>query len=133
MHPTAMDINVQITMKNFMSSTPRKDLPSPILSTDYLYKKDSKKTYTLQQIFDNVESIQKQYEQIMDTKMASSCFFSLKQIIKNFNFLRHKTNQQLQNSNSIEYKSPFIFGGETLQWIALPQSDDHIYENDLIH
>ncbi|CAF4768992.1 unnamed protein product, partial [Rotaria magnacalcarata] len=31
------------------------------------------------------------------------------------------------------YKSPFIFGGETLQWIALPQSDDHIYENDLIH
>ncbi|CAF3882287.1 unnamed protein product [Rotaria sp. Silwood1] len=36
-------------------------------------------------------------------------------------------------SSSIKNKSPFIFGGETLQWFVLPQYIDHIYENDLIH
>jgi hypothetical protein len=44
-----------------------------------------------------------------------------------------KENEQIKQINQIENKSPFIFGGETLQWIALPQYNDHIYENELIN
>ncbi|CAF3056882.1 unnamed protein product [Rotaria sp. Silwood2] len=156
MHATVIDINVNVSMKKSTSSAPKNKVRSPSISMNYysnkqqqiyddLYNKPinnsypnylkNKKIYTLQQIFDNVESIQKQYEEFIETPIisSSSCFFSFKQMIKNFNFLRNKTNEQIQKSNQIENKSPFIFGGETLQWIALPQYIDHIYENELIH
>ena len=99
----------------------------------------NKKIYTRQQIFDNVESIQKHYEQILETsiKSSTSCFSTLKQMIKSLkNFhsiLRNKTIEQTSKSIQMENKSPFIFGGDTLQWIALPQSNNVIYENDLIY
>ena len=108
---------------------------SKIVQTNLL----NKKTYTLEQILDNVETIQKQYEQVIHNRTKSSsstpsCFFTFKQltkILKNLRTIKSKTNhnQSLKKDYST-HKSPFIFGGETLQWIALPQDDQHIYENE---
>jgi len=144
-HPMDIDIYVNISMKNFTNSTPKKDIVSPINENehiyDYLYDEENnsnkKKIYTLQQILDNVESIQQQYEQIIENSLPSSlsCFLPFKQmtkIFKNFKFLRHKPIEQPQQTNQIEDKSPFIFGGKTFHWIALPQYNDHVYENELI-
>ncbi|CAF3934749.1 unnamed protein product, partial [Adineta steineri] len=152
-HPIDIDIYVNISTKSFTNSTPKKDILSPILANDYhpsreesvyecLFDKDissnQKKIYTLQQVLDNVESIQKQYEQIIENSITtpSSCFISLKhltKVFKNFKFLRNKSIEQPRKINQIIDKSPFIFGGETLQWIALPQYHDHIYENAFIN
>jgi hypothetical protein len=132
-HPIDMDIHINISMKNSMNST-----QSPIISNryynneKYLYDNQHKKIYTLQQIHENVEMIQKYYEQILDKPISSlsSCFFPFKKMIKIFKIFRTKSTEQ---TNQLENKSPFIFGGETLQWIALPQYTDHIYENELIN
>ena len=102
-----------------------------------------RKNYTLKQILDNVETIQQQYEQFVDHRRistsssapSSTCFLTFKQIarvLKNIRTIKTKTNDETMKSNYLENRSPFIFGGETLQWIALPQDDDHIYENDFI-
>jgi hypothetical protein len=102
--------------------------------TDYINPLN-KKNYTLQQILDNVETIQQQYEQVINNRKTSSCFFTFKQItkiLKNLRTIKTKTNDEFIENNYSENKSPFIFGGETLQWIALPQNDNHIYENEFI-
>ncbi|CAF3541954.1 unnamed protein product [Adineta steineri] len=160
-HSTAVDIYVNISEKNMITSS------SPISSNDehiydhlvhnenYLPRQSkivknrtdsnqsiNKKNYTLQQVLDNVETIQKQYEKVIHTRTTSStptCFFSFKQITKILKNLRTikttKTNEEIIETSYSENKSPFIFGGETLQWIALPQDDDdddHIYENEFI-
>ena len=116
---------------------------SKIVSTRTNYVNSSnKKNYTLQQILDNVEMIQQQYEQVMDNRpTSSSCFFTFKhitKILKNLRTIKQaKSNDQSldKTSSSSSTKSPFIFGGETLQWIALPQDDEenHIYENIFLH
>jgi hypothetical protein len=157
-HSTALDIYVNISPKqnSIISST-------PILSNDeHIYDRlfdtknfplrqskivqnrmtdinpFDKKHYTLQQILDNVETIQQQYEQVINHRKTStpSCFFTFKQvtkILKNLRKIKTKTNTELMENTYSEKKSPFIFGGETLQWIALPQDDDnHIYENEFI-
>lgn len=101
-----------------------------------------KKNYTLQQILEHVETIQQDYEQIVhhrETTSTSSCFFSIKhltKILKNRRRIKTKSNDLSLTSTYSKEKSPFIFGGETLQWIALPQQqqhddDTHIYENEL--
>jgi hypothetical protein len=117
------------------TSTPRQ---SKIVQNRIDYNHSiNKKNYTLQQILDNVESIQQQYEQVIHHQSKSpSCFFTFKQItklLKNLRTIKSKTNNQSIRSNCSENKSPFIFGGETLQWIALPQDDQHIYENEIIN
>jgi len=67
-----MDIHINISMKNSMNS-----IQSPIISNryynneKYLYDNQHKKIYTLQQIHDNVEMIQKYYEQILDKPISS--------------------------------------------------------------
>ncbi|UJR14948.1 hypothetical protein I4U23_001929 [Adineta vaga] len=153
-HPLNVDIYVDISTKSFTNSTPKKDILSPILPNDdyrdhqrdsiydYVHDNDNyvqqKKNYTLQQILDNVESIQKQYEQIIENPLttSSSCFMPLKhltKLFKNFKCQRHKPIEQPRKIDHLENKSPFIFGGETFRWIALPQYDDHIYENELIN
>jgi hypothetical protein len=129
-HSTGIDIHVDISMKNFTNSTPKKKpLPSPIACNR------NKKIYTLQQIYDNVETIQKHYEQInpITSSSSSSCFYPLKQMTKVFKNIKSLRTKPIEQSKSNEYKSPFIFGGETLQWIALPQDNDHIYENELLN
>ena len=90
----------------------------------------TKKNYTLKQILDNVEHIQQQYEQVFHDQKTSSCFFPLKQLTK---ILKHrktlkttKTSPPIYEKIYSNSKSPFTFGGETLQWIALPHP---IYEN----
>jgi hypothetical protein len=111
--------------KNYLDLTPKKTFPSS------LNNHQNKKIYTLQQIHDNVETIQKHYEQIIDNPISSSsCFSSLKHLTKIFKLFRTKP---IEQSQPIENQSPFIFGGETLHWIALPQYNDHIYENELIN
>ncbi|CAF1467153.1 unnamed protein product [Rotaria sordida] len=160
-HSTAVDIYVNISPKNIITS-------SPIPSSDYhnnehIYDRlfdtknftprqskivknqidyirpINKKNYTAQQILDNVETIQKQYEQVVNNRTkstsSSSCFFTFKQItkiLKNLRTIKTKTNDEIYENNYLEKKSPFVFGGETLQWIALPQDDNHIYENEFI-
>jgi hypothetical protein len=129
-HSTGIEIHIDISMKNFTNSTPKKTLPSPIIFNP------NKKIYTLQQIHDNVETIQKHYEQILDnpiTSSSSSCFYPFKQMTKIFKNIKFIRTKPIEQSKQIEYKSPFIFGGETLQWIALPQDNDHIYENELLN
>lgn len=159
---TAVDIYVNISPKknSTISSSPSFSSSSPIPSTnehiyDRLYDTKNyplrqskivkntktssntynKKTYTLQQILDNVETIQQQYEQVIhhqNLPSTSTCFFSFKQltkILKNLRTIKPKTINQSMEKIYSETKSPFIFGGETLQWIALPQDDNHIYEN----
>jgi hypothetical protein len=123
-YPTAMNIHVDISVKN--------STVSPIISNRY-YSNDNqnKKIYTLQQIYDNVERIQKYYENSIPS--SSSCFLSLKKMRKIFKAFKPSQTKPIKQSNQLENKSPFIFGGETLQWIALPQYNDHIYENDFIH
>jgi hypothetical protein len=154
-HPTALDIYVNISHPPKSSSTPLIDehiydrlfdsnnftpRQSKIVKnrTDYI-PSFNKKNYTLQQILDNVETIQQQYEKVIhNRKTPSSCFFTFKhltKILKNLRTIKTKpVDQSIENSYS-EIKSPFIFGGETLQWIALPRHDDenHIYENEFIH
>lgn len=157
-HSTALDIYVNISSKNMITSS------SPIPSNfndEHIYDRlfdtensiprqskiiknnriDSirpvnKKNYTLQQILENVETIQNQYEQVINNRTTStSCFFSFKQItkiLKNLRTIKTKTTEGIIKKNYSENKSPFIFGGETLQWIALPQDDSHIYENEFI-
>ena len=83
-----------------------------------------RKIYTLEQIHANVEMIQKHYEQTLDNSPPSSCFDPFRQMTKIF--------KNTKPSNSMEYKSPFVFGGETFRLIALPQEDEHIYENELL-
>ncbi|CAF1527424.1 unnamed protein product [Rotaria magnacalcarata] len=160
---TAVDIYVNISPKNTITTS------SPIPISDYrtnenVYdrlfdttnftsrqskivknRKDyvrpiDKKHYTLEQILNNVETIQKQYEQVVHhrTTPAStpSCFFTFKQItklLKNLRTIKTKSNDENTiNKQYSEHKSPFVFGGETLQWIAFPQDDSHIYENEFI-
>ncbi|UJR31729.1 hypothetical protein I4U23_019209 [Adineta vaga] len=159
-HSTAVDIYVNISPQNMINSS------SPISSTDeHIYDRLShidtslprqskiiqhrtasirsmnKKNYTLQQVLDNVETIQKQYEKVINNRItstsssSSSCFFSMKQltkVLKNLRTIKTKTTEETFQANDSELKSPFIFGGETLQWIALPQ-DEHIYENEFLH
>lgn len=89
----------------------------------------NRKVYTVQQINDHVENIQKYSDQIA-LPTQSSCFYSLKKITKIFQNRRSSNLEQI-SSSSIENKSPFKFGGDTLRWIALPsQLECHIYEND---
>jgi len=104
-HPTSIDIYIDSTSSSIISN---------------------KKKYTVQQIHDNVETIQNHYEEILENSIqsSSSCFFTFKKLTKIFKIFRTKS---IKQSNQLENKSPFIFGGETLQWIALPQY------NDLIH
>lgn len=157
-HSTAVDIYVNISPKKtpIISSTPipsddehiydrlfdTKNYPlrqSKIVksSKDYM-NISNKKNYTLQQILDNVETIQQQYEQVIHNQKispTSTCFFSFKQItkiLKNLRTIKTKPIDQSIQTIYSDNKSPFIFGGETLQWIALPQHDQHIYENDFI-
>lgn len=97
----------------------------------------NKKNYTLEQILDNVEAIQKQYEKVVthQAPSSSSCFFPFKKltkVLKNLRTMKPKLNNEIYKTTYSEPKSPFIFGGETLQWIALPQDDSHIYENAFI-
>ncbi|CAF1175757.1 unnamed protein product [Rotaria sp. Silwood1] len=159
-HSTAVDIYVNISPKNIITSS------SPIPSNEHIYdhlfdtknytsrqskiiknridyniRPINKKNYTLEQILDNVETIQKQYEQVVNNRIksttttSSSCFFTFKQItkiLKNLRTIKTKTNNEIDENNYLENKSPFVFGGETLQWIALPQDDNHIYENEFI-
>ena len=88
----------------------------------------NRKVYTLEQIRDHVQTIQKYSDQFA-LPTHSSCFYSLKKITKIFQNRRRPTLEHV--TSSIEYKSPFKFGGDTLQWIALPsQIESHIYEND---
>lgn len=151
-HPRDVDIYVNISSKSFTNSTPKKEVLSPILPNNYSTpRRDSigeyprervnysqtKKIYTLEQILDNVDTIQKHYEQITENPLVPppSCFVPLKQlskIFKNFRLPRSKPVEQQRHVQQMETKSPFIFGGETLRWIALPQYHDHIYENELI-
>jgi len=145
-HSTALDIYVNISPKTMItSSTP---IPSNdehiydhLFDTESLIPRQSKivnnsinkKNYTLQQILDNVETIQNQYDKVINNRPTTSCFFSFKQItkiLKNLRTIKTKTNEEIIQNNYSENKSPFIFGGETLQWIALPQDDNHIYENE---
>lgn len=94
----------------------------------------AKKNYTLKQILDNVENIQQQYEQVIHhQKTSPSCFFTLKhltKILKSRKPLKSTTTTKkslpIYEKIYSESKSPFTFGGETLQWIALPRP---IYEN----
>jgi hypothetical protein len=158
-HSTAVDIYVNISPKqnSIISSSPMPLNDEPIYDrlfdtknyplrqskivknrTDYVNPLN-KKNYTLQQILDNVETIQQQYEQVINNRKtsssSSSCFFTFKQItklLKNLRTIKTKTNNESIENNYSENKSPFIFGGETLQWIALPQDDNHIYENEFI-
>ena len=148
-HSTALNIYVDISQ--IQSSTPtmnehiydhlihsKTSVPSQT-KTAYVQPL-KKKNYSLQQILDHVETIQQDYEQIVhhrETTSTSSCFFSIKhltKILKNRRTIKTKsTDSSVMSTYSIE-KSPFIFGGETLQWIALPQQqhdDTHIYENEL--
>ena len=159
-HSTAVDIYVNISPQNMITSS------SPISSSsstdEHIYDRLShidtslprqskviynnrtassrsmnKKNYTLQQILDNVETIQKQYEQVVNDRTTStpSCFFSMKQltkVLKSLRTVKTKTSEEITQTDNSETKSPFIFGGETLQWIALPQ-DEHIYENEFLH
>jgi hypothetical protein len=136
-HIDNTDIYVNISMKNLTRSTRITSNGNEHIYDNLLDKNDDyhRKNYTLQQILDNVETIQKEYEQIRGNSITS-CFFSLKQLtklFKNFQVLPNKTTEEAKENDYIENKSPFIFGGETLQWIALPQYNDHIYENDLIN
>jgi hypothetical protein len=145
-HSTALDIYVNISPKTMItSSTP---IPSNdehiydhLFDTEIFIPRQSKiinnsinkKNYTLQQILDNVETIQNQYDKVINNRTKTSCFFSFKQItkiLKNLRTIKTKTNEEIIQNNYSENKSPFIFGGETLQWIALPQDDNHIYENE---
>jgi hypothetical protein len=158
-HSTALDIYVNISSSPKSSPLPSIDEQEHIYDrlfdsknftprqskivknrTDYINPLN-KKNYTLKQILDNVETIQQQYEQVIHnrkTSSSSSCFFTFKhitKILKNLRTIKTKSiDQSIENSYS-ENKSPFIFGGETLQWIALPRHDDenHIYENAFIH
>jgi hypothetical protein len=160
-HSTALDIYVNISPKNMITSSP---IPSSGYHSDeHIYdhlshtnnfssrqskivknrseyiRPSNKKNYTLEQILDNVETIQKQYEQVVNhrtTSSSSSCFLSFKHItklLKNSRTIKSKSvEQQPIKKTYSENKSPFIFGGETLRWIALPQDDTHIYENEFI-
>ena len=158
-HTTAIDISVNTSMASFTCSTPKNDLLSPIISKhcftnrkqhtyNYVGVKSSsnskvnyltdKKIYSPQQIFHNVETIQKQYEQTLQTPIkssTSSCSSLRKMInsIKRFNFLRNKTTIRTQKVTEAENRSPFSFGGNTLQWITLPRRNDWIYENEFLH
>ena len=88
----------------------------------------NRKIYTRQQIDDHVQTIQK-YSDELGNHSNSSCFYPFKQMTKIFRNLRTKPFES--SSQSVEYKSPFVFGGDTLRWIALPsQVESHIYEND---
>lgn len=95
----------------------------------------NRKIYTRQQIDDHVQTIQKYSDELVNPT-NSSCFYPFKQMTKLFRNLRTKPLEcsSSSSSQSIEYKSPFIFGGDTLQWIALPsQIESHIYENDFFY
>ena len=96
----------------------------------------NRKHYTLEQVLDNVQSIQQQYEKVIKHRKANSTvtcrstFKHLAKLVKNFRTIKP---MEIDESTSLtnDSKSPFIFGGETLQWIALPREEsDHIYEND---
>ena len=150
-HSTALDIYVNIShspksspassidehIYDRLNYTPRQ---SKIVKNRMDYAPSlNKKNYTLQQILDNVETIQQQYEQVIhNQKTPSSCFFTFKHLtkaLKNLRTIKTKPTDQSPSNSYSQTKSPFIFGGETLQWIALPRHDDedHIYENELIH
>ena len=94
---------------------------------------DKKKRYTLQQILDNVETIQKQYDNVADNPMrSSSCFFPLKRVTKLLRTFKTARTQSFEDE-PCHYPSPFVFGGETLQWFVLPRCyHDHVYENQLL-
>lgn len=160
---TAVDIYVNISQDNMMTTSspiPFKDCHTNENQYDRLFetnictpkqskivknRKDyscpmNKKHYTLKQVLDNVDTIQKQYEQVVNhrTKPISTptCFFTFKQLtklLKNLRTIKTKTDDDSTTPTQYsEIKSPFTFGGETLQWIALPQNDSHIYENAFI-
>lgn len=107
----------------------------------------NRKHYTLQQILDNVETIQDQYEKVVKTRQSSStltCFSSLKQWRKSLKHRRRSMKSSSSSSSTSSYStssinrgddehhstSPFMFGGETLQWFVYPREhSEHIYEN----
>lgn len=104
----------------------------------------NRKHYTLQQILDNVETIQDQYEKVVKNRQSSStltCFSSLKQWRKSLKHRRRSMKSSSSSSSSStssinrgdnEHRStsPFMFGGETLQWFVYPREhSEHIYEN----
>lgn len=98
----------------------------------------NRKHYTLQQVLENVETIQEQYERVVQHRKSSSttltCLSTFKQlakVLKNMRSIKSSDDDQPKKMTCVENKSPFIFGGETLQWIALPR-DDHIYENEVL-
>ena len=159
--PTSVNIYVDISEKNLRasSSTPipadESPMPKCLTADQHIYDRlfdnssytssrqstivknltrpISKKTYTMDQILSNVESIQQQYEQvIMTRKNPSTCFWTFKQLTKLLKNLRTIKNQAHDSSTKCanqEHRSPFTFGGETLRWIALPRDDRHFYEN----
>ena len=141
-HSSAIDICLNVSMKT--SPTIANQLPSPIASsntrrpikTSPSLSPCSKRRYTLQQILDHVENIQQQYEQVIENSERSACFLPWKQMGKLFKTLkpsRTKSNEPAETTDQTDEKCPFLFGGETFQWIALPQYHDHIYENERLY
>jgi hypothetical protein len=110
-----------------------------VKNRSYSSSSSTKKHYTLQQILDNVDTIQEQYEQVVKRRKTSTtltCLSSFKQLsrlVKNLRTIKSSSQDESNTESYIQDKSPFMFGGETFQWIAFPQDEQqHIYENDLI-
>lgn len=106
-----------------------------------------RKHYTLEQILANVETIQDQYEKVLKNRQSSStltCLSTWKQWRKSFKHRRRAMKSSSSSSSSYledtedqcsTSTSPFLFGGETFQWIALPREhsdSEHIYENAIL-
>ena len=155
-HPTALNIYVDISPSQSSNRTTMDEniydhlfpQTKTIASTQSKFAQVQplkKKNYTLKQILDHVETIQQEYEQIVhhhhhQPSSSSSCFFPIKhltKILKNRRTIKTKPREPsiTSHSSSSKPKSPFTFGGETLQWIAFPQpqhdDDNHIYENEV--
>ena len=162
-HPTSVDIYVNISdqpQSSMSSSTPMlaPHPPTPPLTPDeHIYDRLfdqrscttsrqstvvknpswNRKHYTLQQVLANVETIQEQYERVVQHRKSSttltclSTFKQLAKLLKNMRTIKSSDDDHPKKMIYVENKSPFVFGGETLQWIALPR-DDHIYENEFL-
>jgi hypothetical protein len=101
-------------------------------SNSSLYKKN----YTLQQILDNVETIQGHYERVLKHRRTTltclSTFKQLSKVLKKLRALKTPPSKPYQTPIVFDQPSPFVFGGETFHWIAMPHDNQHIYENELL-
>lgn len=158
LHPNSIDIFVNVDKESSTNDEQQhvydrlfdqSSLKSVRQSTVVKTRKDSttssinRKNYTLEQILDNVQTIQDHYERF-NKKQKNKSKFSNRSTLKNFKyFLKHfrtiKTVSHYDNQDKNEYQSdsiessPFIFGGETCRWIAYPRDEnEHIYENDFL-